>query len=107
MSHPTRTPYPRPAGGRTISAAERLHTMHQAARPTTPAPKFLTVVELATRARVSKMTIYRLFHEGALDGAVRVGRSIRIPETTVESILKAGTDVSGAIDQLRKAAVND
>ena len=36
--------------------------------------KFLTVAEVATVMRVSKMTVYRLVHSGELP-AVRVGRS--------------------------------
>ncbi len=36
---------------------------------------FLTVAEVATKMRVSKMTVYRLVHNGELP-AVRVGRSV-------------------------------
>ena len=42
--------------------------------------KFLTVAEVATLMRVSKMTVYRLVHSGELT-AVRVGRSFRVPST--------------------------
>ena len=41
--------------------------------------KFLTVAEVATMMRVSKMTVYRLVHEGTIP-AVRVGRSFRVRE---------------------------
>ena len=41
--------------------------------------KFLTVAEVATAMRVSKMTVYRLVHSGELP-AVRVGRSFRVSE---------------------------
>ena len=41
--------------------------------------RFLTVAEVATIMRVSKMTVYRLVHSGELE-AIRVGRSFRVPE---------------------------
>ena len=49
--------------------------------------KFLTVAEVATVMRVSKMTVYRLVHSGELP-AVRVGRSFRVPEDTVNEYLR-------------------
>jgi excisionase family DNA binding protein len=49
--------------------------------------KFLTVAEVATLMRVSKMTVYRLVHSGELT-AVRVGRSFRVPEHAVHAYLK-------------------
>ncbi len=48
---------------------------------------FLTVSEVALIVRVSKMTVYRLVHCGDLE-AVRVGRSFRIPESSVDKYLK-------------------
>lgn len=48
--------------------------------------RFLTVAEVATQMRVSKMTVYRLVHSGELE-AVRVGRSFRVPEHVVEAYL--------------------
>lgn len=48
--------------------------------------RFLTVAEVATQMRVSKMTVYRLIHSGELE-AVRVGRSFRVPEHVVETYL--------------------
>ena len=48
--------------------------------------KFLTVAEVATVMRVSKMTVYRLVHSGELP-AVRVGRSFRVPEQAVHDYL--------------------
>lgn len=48
--------------------------------------KFLTVAEVASMMRVSKMTVYRLVHAGTLP-AVRVGRSFRVPETAVDEYL--------------------
>ena len=49
--------------------------------------KFLTVAEVATVMRVSKMTVYRLVHSGELP-AVRVGRSFRVPEQEVNEYLR-------------------
>ncbi len=49
--------------------------------------KFLTVAEVATVMRVSKMTVYRLVHSGELP-AVRVGRSFRVPENDVHAYLQ-------------------
>ena len=48
---------------------------------------FLTVAEVATLMRVSKMTVYRLVHSGELT-AVRVGRSFRVPEKAVHDYLR-------------------
>jgi excisionase family DNA binding protein len=48
--------------------------------------KFLTVAEVASLMRVSKMTVYRLVHTGELT-AVRVGRSFRVPEQAVHDYL--------------------
>ncbi len=49
--------------------------------------KFLTVAEVASVMRVSKMTVYRLVHNGDLP-AVRVGRSFRVPEQAVHDYLR-------------------
>jgi excisionase family DNA binding protein len=49
--------------------------------------KFLTVAEVATAMRVSKMTVYRLVHAGELPAA-RVGRSFRVPEDAVDDYLR-------------------
>jgi excisionase family DNA binding protein len=49
--------------------------------------RFLTVAEVATIMRVSKMTVYRLVHSGELP-AVRVGRSFRVPEQAVDDYLR-------------------
>ena len=62
-----------------------------AVRPVDPAlaeVKFLTVAEVATVMRVSKMTVYRMVHAGELP-AVRVGRSFRVPEKAVHDYLRA------------------
>jgi len=55
--------------------------------------RFLTVSEVATTMRVSKMTVYRLVHAGTLP-AVQVGRSFRIPEQAVSDYLR-GSYVQG------------
>ena len=49
--------------------------------------RFLTVAEVATVMRVSKMTVYRLVHSGELP-AVRVGRSFRVREDAVDEYLQ-------------------
>ena len=49
--------------------------------------KFLTVAEVAGMMRVSKMTVYRLVHNGDLP-AVRVGRSFRVTEDDVNEYLR-------------------
>ncbi|TWP47738.1 helix-turn-helix domain-containing protein [Lentzea tibetensis] len=49
--------------------------------------QFLTVAEVASKMRVSKMTVYRLVHSGELP-AVRVGKSFRVPEKEVYSYLE-------------------
>ena len=49
--------------------------------------RFVTVAEVASLMRVSKMTVYRLVHSGELP-AVRVGRSFRVPESAVHDYLR-------------------
>ena len=49
--------------------------------------KFLTIAEVATMMRVSKMTVYRIVHSGELP-AVRVGRSFRVTEQDVNEYIK-------------------
>ncbi|CAA9402915.1 helix-turn-helix domain-containing protein [uncultured Nocardioides sp.] len=49
--------------------------------------KFLTIAEVASMMRVSKMTVYRLVHNGELP-AVRVGRSFRVTEEDVDEYLR-------------------
>ena len=45
--------------------------------PPTLLPPFLTVPEVATLFRVSKMTVYRMCHTGELE-SIRVGKGFRI-----------------------------
>src|SRR5947209_4991864 len=49
--------------------------------------QFLTVAEVAAAMRVSKMTVYRLVHNGELP-AVRVGRSFRVHAKAVHDMLE-------------------
>ena len=97
-------PGPRPMAGRPMAAtmARPVPAAHPAAmpvgRPAVPAPRaavtFLTVAEVAAMMRVSKMTVYRLVHAGELS-AVRVGRSLRVPERAVQDYLRdAYTDIA-------------
>lgn len=51
------------------------------------AAQFLTVAEVAALMRVSKMTVYRLVHNGELP-AVRVGRSFRVHAKAVHDLLE-------------------
>ena len=52
-----------------------------------PGSQFLTVAEVAALMRVSKMTVYRLVHNGELP-AVRVGRSFRVHAKAVHDYLE-------------------
>jgi excisionase family DNA binding protein len=56
--------------------------------------RFLTVAEVATIMRVSKMTVYRLVHSGELS-SVRVGRSFRVPEHAVHEYLRGAFTEAG------------
>jgi len=46
----------------------------------------MTVAEVASLTRVSKMTVYRLVRSGEID-KVRIGRSFRIPRAAVRAYL--------------------
>ena len=46
--------------------------------------KFLAADEVASAMRVSKRTAYRLMNSGAIE-AIRVGRSLRVPEYAVRA----------------------
>jgi excisionase family DNA binding protein len=102
MSRPG-VPGPRPIGRPMAATVARpVPAQHPAAmpvgRPSVPQPRaavtFLTVAEVASMMRVSKMTVYRLVHAGELS-AVRVGRSFRVPERAVQDYLRdAYTDIA-------------
>lgn len=48
--------------------------------------RLMTVAEVASIMRVSKMTVYRMVHSGELP-AIRVGRSFRVPKDEVDKYL--------------------
>jgi len=52
-------------------------------------PRLLTVEEVATRLRVSKMSVYRLTERGDLP-VIRVGRTQRIRESDFTAYVEAG-----------------
>ena len=49
--------------------------------------KLLTVAEVAAIMRLSKMTVYRMVNSGQMP-ALKVGRSVRIPEHVVDEYLR-------------------
>ena len=52
----------------------------------------LKVAEVADRLRVSKMTVYRLIHQGIAGNrlkAVKIGRSFRVPQSEVDRLISA------------------
>ncbi len=51
------------------------------------AVRFMTVAEVASMMRVSRMTVYRMVHAGELP-AIRFGRSFRVPESAVTAALQ-------------------
>lgn len=55
---------------------------------------FLTVDDVASIMKVSKMTVYRLVHSGELE-AIRVGRAIRIPDAAVYTYLRSSSADAG------------
>lgn len=54
--------------------------------------EFLSVPEVASYLRVSKMTVYRLIHADRVI-AIRVGRSFRVRTDSVARVAREGTDV--------------
>jgi excisionase family DNA binding protein len=58
----------------------------------------LTISEVANVLRVSKMTIYRLVHDGQLP-SMRIGKSLRVPVSALDAYLgQAAADV-GSTDR--------
>jgi excisionase family DNA binding protein len=53
-----------------------------------PGGRFLTVAEVASIVRLSKMSVYRLIHSGQLE-AVQFGRSFRVSEKSLNAYLEA------------------
>jgi excisionase family DNA binding protein len=54
--------------------------------PPTVAEPLLTITEVARAMRVSKMTVYRLVHDGSLP-ALRIARSLRVPAGALQDYL--------------------
>jgi excisionase family DNA binding protein len=54
--------------------------------PATATEPLLTITEVARAMRVSKMTVYRLVHDGSLP-AVRIVRSLRVPAAALQDYL--------------------
>ena len=50
-------------------------------------PEFLTVEEIANAFRVSKMTVYRMLHDGIIPHT-RIGKSMRVKKTDMAKYLK-------------------
>jgi excisionase family DNA binding protein len=60
----------------------------QSTKSLTPDQDLLTVTEVATALRVSKMTVYRLVTQGDID-SIRAGKSIRILKAALTRYLNA------------------
>lgn len=96
-----------PRSNATISRPEKV-------RPARHDEEYLTVAEIATLLRVSKMTIHRLIDAGEIPGTIRVGRSIRVAHSAFQAYLAgaavpeqlalAPMDVAAVLDSM---AVND
>jgi excisionase family DNA binding protein len=57
-----------------------------------PGMKFMTVKEIATEMRLSKMTVYRLIEAKKLP-SVRIGSSFRVPQKAVTDYIRNNTTV--------------
>ncbi|MER8062786.1 MULTISPECIES: helix-turn-helix domain-containing protein [unclassified Streptomyces] len=64
---------------------------------------FLTVAEVASVMRVSKMTVYRLVNSGHLP-AIRVGRSFRVPEQAVHEYLRDSAAETVGVEEVPDSA---
>ena len=73
--------------GKPVAGAQKARCTMAASSSDMSDAKFLTVAEVATMMRVSKMTVYRLVHSGELP-AVRVGRSFRVREEDANEYLR-------------------
>jgi excisionase family DNA binding protein len=52
---------------------------------------YLTIREIAVMVRLGEVTVYRMVKNGHFEGAIKIGRSYRIPESSVEGYLKGRT----------------
>ena len=52
-------------------------------------PPTLTVAEVAGVLRISRGAAYEAIRSGALPGAIRIGRTIRVPKSAVAQLLAA------------------
>lgn len=59
---------------------------------TVPTNRALTVAVAARRLAVDEKTIYRAIARGELGPVIRIGRAIRIPETTLDRLLEQGRE---------------
>lgn len=55
----------------------------------------LTISEVANVLRVSKMTIYRLVHDGQLP-SMRIGKSLRVPVSALDTYLGRAAEAQAA-----------
>ena len=65
---------------------------------------WLTVAEVATIMRVSKMTVYRLVHSGELEAIRMSARTIRVPEQGVWRYLAERGNLLGSLVVITKPA---
>jgi hypothetical protein len=77
---------PKPPGGKPVAGKPARDAGAADGQPLVRT-QFLTVAEVAALMRVSKMTVYRLVHNGELP-AVRVGRSFRVHAKAVHDLLE-------------------
>lgn len=61
--------------------------MDDTTSPVTTSTVWITVKEAATQLRVSKMTIYRLLHDGSIP-AIHLRRSFRIKRSDLNNYIK-------------------
>lgn len=51
-------------------------------------PEMLTVEQACAALQLAPITVRRMIKDSVLAGAVKVGRSWRVPRTSVESVLR-------------------
>jgi len=75
------TPPPRPAGPRARRARPRYDL------PARLTERYLTIADLAAILRIPRPVIARLTDDGAFEGAIRVGGSVRVPARSADAYL--------------------